>query len=76
MSWIYNTDSPRMAEGRTPPASNMVRIEGHDLEVLKAALSGDRPVYLLRVMWCGDSVKVKANAGEWTHSIGTEQQPY
>jgi hypothetical protein len=58
--------------------TNMIRIEGRDLEMLKTMLTDKdtRPVYLLRVDWRGDKAAFKVNEGCWTHGVGTEQKEY
>lgn len=59
--------------------TNMVRIEGHDLEVLREMLStkatGLKP-YLLRIDQRGDTIAFKVNEGCWTHGMGKPQPPY
>ncbi len=57
----------------------MLRIEGSDLETVRAMLNGEHTQsvpYLLRVDLRGDSVAFKVNEGAWTHSMGKPQSPY
>lgn len=57
--------------------TNMVRIEGADLKMLRDMLnSRERKAYLLRVDQRGDTVAFKVNEGCWTHGLGTAQPSY
>lgn len=53
----------------------MIRIEGRDLEQLKASLCR-KEVHLLRVSWHGDHATFKTNSDVWSPPLGTVQEPY
>lgn len=64
---------------RNSAGTRMVRIEGHDLESLRAMLcskgTGLKP-YLLRVDQRSDSVAFKVNEQTWSHGMGKAQGAY